>query len=306
MIIIGESIHVISPRVRAAIESRDKAFIQELAERQVEKGADVLDLNIGPQRKAGHEIMPWMVQTVQEVVDVPVSLDTTNPLAMEAGLKVCNKQPLINSTDATDQRLTALMPLASKYNARIIALSLAGSGLPTSADARIMLASEKLLPAAMENGVPYDNIFLDPLVLTVNGNQDQALQTIEAVRFFRQMTDPPCHTTCGLSNVSNSCPNEVRSILNRVFVVMMMGAGLDSAIADALDDELMEVIRIVEERDTSTAKGKLLVNLYDTYQAGGSFDESSVDAKDPAISDIVKTVRVLENKTLYAHGYLKL
>jgi 5-methyltetrahydrofolate corrinoid/iron sulfur protein methyltransferase len=178
--------------------------------------------------------------------------------------------------------------------------------LPTSADARIELASEKLLPAAMENGVPTDRIFLDPLVLTVNGNQDQAIPTVETIRFFKQMADPPCKTTCGLSNVSNSCPNELRSLLNRVFVVMMMGAGLDSAIADPLDDKLMEVIHIVEKRNTSTPKGKLLVKLYDTCAAGGQFDETGVNMKDPELSDIVKTIRIFENKTLYAHGYLRL
>ncbi|HEX78422.1 MAG TPA: dihydropteroate synthase [Dehalococcoidia bacterium] len=306
MFLIGESIHVISPKVRAAIESRDKALIQELAQRQVEKGAHCLDLNIGPQKKAGTEVMPWMVETVQEVVDVPLSLDTTNVAAMEAGLQVCKKQAIINSTDATPERLHALMPLAAKYNARIIALSLAATGLPTSADARITLASENLLPAAMEYGVPYENIYLDPLVLTVNGNQDQALATVEAVRLFKQMTDPPCLTTCGLSNVSNSCPNELRSLLNRVFLVMLMGAGLDSAIADALDDELLETIRIVESRDTSTPKGQLYIDLFDTYQAGGEFDPSGVDMSNPELSDIVKTIKVFENKTLYAHGYLRL
>ena len=306
MIIIGESIHVISPRVREAIETRNKAFIQDLARRQAEKGAGMIDLNIGPQKKAGPDVMAWMVQTVQEVVKVPLSLDTTNPAAMEAGLKVYKGQALINSTDATPERLSALMPLAAKYNANIIALALAGKGLPTSADARIELASEKLLPSAMENNVSTDRLYLDPLVLTINGNQDQAIPTIETIRFFKQMADPPCKTTCGLSNISNSCPNELRPLLNRVFLVMMMGAGLDTAIADALDDKLMEVINIIEKRNTSTPKGKLYVKLFDTYAAGEKFDESGANMNDPEISDIVKTVRIFENKTLYAHGYLRL
>ena len=306
MIVIGESIHVISPRVREAIETRNKAFIQDLARRQVEKGAGMIDLNIGPQKKAGSEVMPWIVQTVQEVVNVPLSLDTTNPLAMEAGLKACKGRALINSTDATPERLSALMPLAAKYNANIIALALAGKGLPTSADARIELASEKLLPAAMENNVSTDRIYLDPLVLTVNGNQDQAIPTIETIRFFKQMADPPCMTTCGLSNISNSCPNELRPLLNRVFLVMMMGAGLDTAIADALDDKLMEVIDMVKKRNTTTPKGKLYVKLFDTYAAGEKFDESGANMNDPEISEIVKTIRVFENKTLYAHSFLKL
>ncbi|MBE0480499.1 MAG: dihydropteroate synthase, partial [Dehalococcoidia bacterium] len=280
MISIGESIHIISQNVRAAVESRDKAFIQDLAMQQVKKGADYLDLNIGPQKKAGAEVMPWMVQTVQEVTDTLLSLDTTNAVAMEAGLKVCKKTPLINSTDSTPERLSALMPLAAKYNANIISLTLAKGGLPTSADARVELAAERIFPAAAENGVPNERIFLDPLVLTVNGNQDQAQETINAVRFFKQMTDPAPMTTCGLSNVSNSCPAEIRPLLNRVFLVMMMGAGLDSAILDTLDHEIMDTVRMIKNRDESTAKGRLLVALYYAYAAMEQFDTTSVNAND--------------------------
>ena len=109
---IGESIHVISPAVRTAIEGRDKKFIQDLAKRQVAAGAAIIDLNIGPQKKAGPEVMDWMVRTVQEVTDAPLSLDTTNPLAIEAGLKAVKGKAIINSTDATPERLATLMPLA--------------------------------------------------------------------------------------------------------------------------------------------------------------------------------------------------
>jgi len=305
MIIIGECIHVIAPTVRKAIENRDKAFIHDLALRQVKNGAQLLDLNIGPQKKTGPEVMSWMVNTIQEVTDVPLSLDTTNAQAIEAGLKVCKKNAIINSTDASEERLSALMPLAAKYNANIIALSLGKVGLPTTADARIELATE-ILAVADEHGVATDNIYLDPLVLTVNGNQDQALQTIEAVRFFKQMADPPPLTTCGLSNISNSCPKEIRPILDRVFLIMMLGAGLDSAIADPLNDELMRTIKVIENRDDSTSKGKLYLALYDAYQASEEFDTSTVDMSETELSDIAKTIDVIQNKTLYAHGYLRL
>lgn len=306
MICIGESIHIISQNVRTAVENHDKGFIQDLARSQANKGATYLDLNIGPQKKAGAEVMPWIVETVQEVTDVPLSLDTTNAVAIEAGLKVCKKTPLINSTDSTPERLDALMPLAAKYKANIIALTLAKGGLPTSADARVELAAECIFPKAAELGVPDENIYLDPLVLTVNGNQDQAQETINAVRFFKQMTDPPPMTTCGLSNVSNSCPPEIRPLLNRVFLIMMMGAGLDSAIIDCLDDDTMETIRIVESRDESTAKGKLYIALYDAYAAMEQFDTGSVDMGNPEVGDIAKTIRIMQNETLYAHSYLRM
>jgi len=175
---IGESMHVISPAVRTAIENRDKKFIQDLAKRQVAHGAEILDLNIGPQKKTGPEVMDWLVRTVQEVVSVPLSLDTTNPLAIEAGLKAVKGAAIINSTDATPERLATLMPMAGKYNCCIIALTYGGKSLPTSVDQRVELAMEKIMVAAAENGVPTENIYLDPLVLTVNCNQEQALQTI--------------------------------------------------------------------------------------------------------------------------------
>ncbi len=306
MIIIGECIHIIAKKVREAVDNRDKAFIQDLAKRQVEKGANIVDLNLGPMKKSGPEVMSWVVDTVQEVVDVPLSLDTTNAAAIEAGLKLCKKKALINSTDATDERLSALMPLAAQYDANIISLSLGKVGLPTTADARIELIADKIMPAAMEQGVPTEHLYLDPLVLTVNGNQDQAVQTVEAVRFFKQMADPAPMTTCGLSNVSNSCPPEVRPILNRIFLIMMLGAGLDSAIVDPLDDDLMGAIRIIENRDDSTPKGKLYLALYDAYAAMEQFDISTVDMSNPELQEIAKTINVLQNNTLYAHGYLRL
>ncbi len=305
MIKIGECIHMIAASVKEAIASRDKTFMQNLALLQVEKGAEAIDLNIGPQKKAGPEIMTWMVESIQEVTDVPLSLDTTNAAAIEAGLKVCQKKAFINSTDATPERLDNLMSLAAKYNANIVALTLGASGLPSTAEARIELA-EQILAVAEEKGVPIDNVFLDPLVLTVNGNQDQAPQTIEAMRFFKQMRQPPPMTICGLSNVSNDCPKELRPLLNRIYLIMFLGAGLDSAILDPLDDEIMEALRIIDSKDNSTPKAKLYFDLYNAYAQDEPFDPSSVDMSNPELSDIVKTIQIMEDKTLYAHGYLRL
>jgi len=306
MLAIGECLQIISKSVRTAIEEKDKAFIQDLVKRQVEKGAHMLDLNIGPQKKAGPEVMEWLVKTVQEVVDVPLSLDTTNAEAIEAGLKLAKKKPMINSTNADPQRMAVLFPLAAKHNANIIALTLRATGLPVTADARLEILSEDLLLAMEQYGVPLESVYIDPLVLTVNGTQEHAPQVCKAVRIFRQITDPPLHTTCGLSNVSNGAPRDVRPILNRVYLVMLMGAGLDSAILDPFDDELMETIRIITNRDDSTAKGRIYLALYDAYAKEEEFDPSIVDRSDPEQAAILKTIRVLENKTIYAHSYLEL
>lgn len=304
MIVIGESIQIISRQVRAAISSRDKALIHELALGQIKNGANWLDLNIGPQKKAGAEIMTWIVNTVQEVTDTPLSLDTTNTEAMEAGLEACHTAALINSTDATPERLNALVPLAAKYNISIIALTLGSGGLPGTTDARLGLVLEQILPAAAHHNVPFDHLFLDPLVLTVNGNQEQATQTIEAIRYFKQICEPPPMTTCGLSNISSGVPPEIRPLINRVFLIMMLGAGLDSAIMNPLDSELRETLRIIDSGDKSTPKAILYLDLYSAYAAAEQFDTSKINWADPELRDIGRTIQVLQNELLYAHGYL--
>ena len=259
MLIIGENIHIIAPPVKAAVEARDAKFIQDLAVKQVEAGAGIIDLNIGPQKKLGHEIMPWIVQAVQEAVDVPLSLDTTNFAAMEAGLKVCKQPGMINSASADPERLDSVMQLAARHSARVIALTMGVDGIPTTADGRAAIAMEALLPAAEAAGIPVQDVFLDPLVLTVTCNQDVARESVEAIRMFKMMADPAPTTVVGISNVSNGCPPEARPLINRTMLVMLLGAGLDSAIADPMDSVQNEWIRIVEQRDESTPLGKLLV-----------------------------------------------
>jgi 5-methyltetrahydrofolate corrinoid/iron sulfur protein methyltransferase len=306
MLIIGENIHIISPRVKEAIETRDAKFIQTMALKQVKAGAGILDLNIGPQKKRGVEIMPWMVETVQAVTDTPLSLDTTNVAAMEAGLQACKKPALLNSASADPARLDPVMDLAARYNASVIALTMGVDGIPSTADGRTAIAMETLLPKADSLGIPSSHVFLDPLVLTVNGNQDVAQETVNAIRVFKQLADPPPMTTVGLSNISNSCPNEFRSLINRTFMVMLMAAGLDSAIADPLDTKLMEFIRIVENRETGTALGKLIVALYDSTAAMEDLDPGLVDRSDQEQMDFFKTYQILKNQIIYAHSYLRI
>jgi 5-methyltetrahydrofolate corrinoid/iron sulfur protein methyltransferase len=305
MLLIGENIHIIAAGVKAAIETRDAAFIQDLAVRQVEAGAGVLDLNIGPQKKHGAEIMPWIVEVVQEVTDVPLSLDTTNLAAMEAGLRVCRQPAILNSASADPARLDSVMGLAADHGARVIALTMGVDGIPTTADGRAAIAMETLLPAAEAAGVPVADVLLDPLVLTVTCNQDVARESVEAIRMFKMMTDPPPTTVVGLSNISNGCPPETRPLINRTLLVMLLGAGLDSVIADPLDAELAEFIGIVERRDDSTALGKLVVALNDASAAMDELDPSLVDESDPRQADLYKTYRMLQNEVIYADSYLR-
>ena len=304
MLVIGENIHIISPRVKAAIEEQDAEFFRSLAQKQEAAGAGYVELNIGPSRKRGTEIMPWIVQAVQDSVGVPLSLDTTNADAIEAGLKVCKRTPLLNSTSAELVRRNRLFPMAAQYGAPVVALTMTEHGIPNTVDGRAELAYE-LIGAAAEFGVQPDKLFLDPLVLPITADQPGVQTTIEAIRMFKGLSDPPVMTTVGLSNVSNGAPNENRPLINRVFMVMMLGAGLDSAIVDALDEKLLDTARIVETGDSSTGVGKLLCALYNAYVAGEQLTQDAVDMSDPEQVDIWKTVRVLQNELIYADSYLR-
>jgi len=305
MLIIGENIHIIAPEVREAIANRDTAAIQRLAKAQVEHGAQLLDLNIGPQKKEGPDVMRWLVPAVQEVVDVPLSLDTTNLEAIKAGLSLTTRQAIINSTSGEPERLEKVPPVAAEHNAGLIALMMGKSGIPMTAEERVSIALDQLVPRAIEVGVPMENLYLDPLALTVSGCQEYAPHAVEAVRYVKQGLDPAPLTTIGLSNVSNHCAAENRSLLNRVYLVMLMATGLDTAIADPLDEKLMEVVRVVDTRDDSTAAGSLLLTLYDRTAAMEELEPSDVDMSEPEQAGIWKTVQVLMNKIIYTDSYLR-
>jgi len=305
MYIIGENIHIISPRVKEAVADRDIKFFQNAAVEQVEAGADAVDLNIGPQKKAGHEILPWMVKGVQEVVDVPLVLDTTNLTAIEEALKVAKRQCIINSTSAEEERLATVPALAKEYNAKLIALTMAKAGIPVSAEERVNIALEYLIPRAMELDIPLPDLLIDPLVLTVSGCQEYCPECVEAVRILKVAGDPPPMTHVGLSNVSNAVPNEMRPLVNRTYLVMLMAVGVDYVIADPFDEEQNQFIRIVNERDDSTGLGKLLLTLYDKTLEMDRLTADDVDMGDPEQVNVFKTVQVLYNDVIYTDSYLR-
>ncbi len=306
MYIIGENIHIVAPKVKKAVAERDEKFFQDLAVRMVDAGADAVDLNIGPQKKHGHEILPWLVETVEEVVDVPLVFDTTNLKAIEAACETVSKaQPIINSTDAREERLATVPAVAKKFNTRLVALTMAEGMIPVGADERVSIALETLIPHMLEIDFPITDLIIDPLVLTVSGCQEYCPECIEAVRTLKFAWDPPPLTNGGLSNVSNAVPHEMRPLLNQTYMVMLMGAGIDMVIADPLDEELMEWIRIVEERDDSTSINQLLLKLHDRVEAMEELQPEDVDMSDPMQADIWKTVQVLLNKVIYTDSYLR-
>ncbi|MBP1733511.1 MAG: dihydropteroate synthase, partial [Deltaproteobacteria bacterium] len=232
---IGENLNVIAKKIGEALKDRDPGPIREMAEAEAKAGVDLIDINLGPARKAGAELMEWVVKTVQEVVPhIPLSLDTSNVEAMEAGLKVHKGRPLINSISARPERMEALVPLAQKYKAPYIALMLGVEGIPRDANERGMLAAEHLAKAA-QFGIPEEDLWVDPIVLPINTQQ---IQVQGCTEFIMMMPDiaPTCKSTCGLSNISNGAPAHLRGILNRTYLIMIKRYGMYSAIVDAFDE----------------------------------------------------------------------
>jgi 5-methyltetrahydrofolate corrinoid/iron sulfur protein methyltransferase len=306
MFIIGENIHIISPKVKEALKARDAEFFKKSAMRQVEAGAQALDLNLGPRKKDWEEVFPWLTKAVEKVVDVPLCFDSTNLLGIEAGLKTVTKaQPIINSTSAEAERLEKVPLLAKQYNARLIALTMGKSGIPVGADERVNIALEKLIPRALEIDFPISDLIIDPLVLTVSGCQEYCPELLEAVRTIQFAWDPPPPISVGLSNVSNAVPHANRPLINRVYLAMLMGAGLQMMIADPFDEKQNEVVRVIEERDESTAVGRLYLKIHDRIAAMEEPVYEDVDPSDPEQVAIWKTVQILLNKVIYADSYLQ-
>lgn len=240
MLVISERINGLFTSVGKAIDARDAKFIQDLAVRQVEHGAQALDVNVGPGREDGPAAMEWLVRTVQDAVSVPLSLDTSGPKTMEAGLKAAAGKVIMNSTTAEEKRMERFFPLCREYDAEIICLCMDEKGVPNSADARAEMAMV-MMTRAMDFEVMPERILLDPLVLPTSAAQDQGRKVVQAVQMFQALNEPAPRTVVGLSNVSNG--TKQRSLLNRTYLAMLMGAGLSAAILDPEDEELMKVLK---------------------------------------------------------------
>ncbi|MGE5307837.1 MAG: dihydropteroate synthase [Deltaproteobacteria bacterium] len=237
MFVIGELINGMYVSVARALKEKDKAAIQKLALDQIKAGSDALDLNCGPASKQPLIDMPWLVETVQEVTDRMLVLDSSKPQVIEAGLKAAKSTCMINSTTADQSKLEILVPLAVKYNTRLIGLAMDSKGIPQNKDQRLELAAT-VVSACLDAGLPIEDLYLDPIVMPVNVGQQQMGQILEAIREFKIISEPQPKTVVGLSNVSQGTHN--RSLVNRTFLTMAVAFGLDAAILDPLDSALMD------------------------------------------------------------------
>ena len=291
MLLIGESLNVISTKIGRAFKERDPKPIQEEALFQKEKGMDYIDINLGPAKKDGPELMPWVVETVQEVVDdVPLALDTSNIDAIEAALKVCKLSPIVNSIMVRPERYERMVPMVAESGADFVALMWGPDGLPRDENERAALAVE-LLYFANEAGIPNEKIWIDGIVTPVNIQQPQAISLMEFQGMIEDIS-PGAKSTCGLSNISNGPPDHLRPILNQTYMVMLQKYGMQSVIADPLDDRLIDI-----------AKGNRqdIVDLIYGIMDGVVPDIASLSKE---LQDFAKTTNVILGKTLYSDSWL--
>lgn len=291
---IAESINIMGTRSGTAMKAREAGPIQEMAKEESAAGAAFLDLNIGPARKDGVELLPWAVETVQAVTDTPLCLDTTNTDAMAAGFKaVSNKTgALMNSISAQPERMEKLIPLAAEVGCNVVALLWGPDGMPRDSNERAAMAVD-LMMALSEAGIPNEKMFFDPIATPITLGVDQINSGLEFMSMVQDIA-PGASSTIGLSNVSNGVADHLRKYLDRTYLIMLMKNGLQTAIVNSYDPELMAI---------ATGQRQNLVDLI--------FGMIDGNDPDPAkLSEVelqhYKTFNVLTGKSVFSESWLEL
>ncbi len=243
MYIVGERINGMYTDIKKAILNKDKEPVQKHALRQLEAGASALDINVGPATADKESAMVWLVETVREVTDATLAIDTAKFEAMKSGMEAAGGSLIMNSTKGEDAQMDKWLPLAKEHDASVIILNIDEKGVPSNVENRLEI-SMRGLAKAMEYEIETDKVIIDPIALPVNVAQQQPRVVLEAISQIRMLSDPPPHIIIGLSNVCQRCANP--SLIARTFLTMCIGYGMDMAIADAYDKELMDAMITAE------------------------------------------------------------
>ncbi len=260
MLIVGERINATRKRIGEAVQNGDADHIKAEAVKQVEAGSDYIDVNGGIPGKE-IDLLPWLVDIVQEVVDVPLCLDSADSDAIKAALPHCTKPPLINSISFEKERLEKMTPLAREHGARVIALCMSDDGLPTGYEDRIEIAA-RLVDRLTGDGIPLENIHVDPCVFPISTDSAAGTWVLDAVGHIHTRY-PGIHTICGASNVSFGLP--LRKILNSVFLPMLIARGLDSVITDPCNKLIRANLFAAE---TLAGRDDFCTNYIGAFRAG--------------------------------------
>jgi 5-methyltetrahydrofolate corrinoid/iron sulfur protein methyltransferase len=291
---IAESINIMGKRSGTAMKERNPGPIQEMAKEESAAGASFLDLNIGPARKDGTELMPWVVETVQAATTTPLCLDTTNADAMAAGFKVVtNKaEAVMNSISAQPERMEKLIPVAAEAGCNVIALLWGPDGMPRDSNERAAMAVD-LMMALVEAGIPNEKMLFDPIATPITLGSDQIASGLEFLSMLQEIA-PGAGSTVGLSNVSNGVAEHLRKYLDRTYLIMLMKHGLTTAIVNSYDEELMAICK--GERQN-------LVDLVHGMIDGNDPDPAGLSGTE---LEHYKTDKVLSGQSLFSESWLEL
>ncbi len=261
MLIVGERINSSRKAIREAILALDRETIQAEAKRQAAAGADYIDVNAGTFVGEESKRLKWLIEAVQEVCDLPLTVDSPDPEVIRAALPGVRKKPMINSVTLERKRIDGILPLVKEYGAKVIGLCQSEGAMADTAGAKFEMAC-RIVDEIDRAGIPLDDCYIDPLVYPLGTNHASAHETIEAfARIAREM--PTVHTICGLTNVSYGLPN--RSLINRSFLIASVTHGLDSAILDPTDKQLWSALKaalLIDGRDDFSA------DYIDAFRAG--------------------------------------
>lgn len=291
---IAESINIMGKRSGTAMKERNPGPVQEMAREEAAAGAAYLDLNIGPARKDGTELMPWVVETVQAVVDVPLCLDTTNTDAMTAGFRVVRNRTaaIMNSISAQPERMEKLIPVAAEAGCDVIALLWGPDGMPRDSNERAAMAVD-LMMALNEAGIPNEKILFDPIGTPITLGADQIASGLEFMMMLPDIA-PGSGSTVGLSNVSNGVAEHLRKYLDRTYLIMLMKYGISTAIVNSYDRELMAICR---------GERQELVELVHAMMDGSEPDPATLQG---AALEHYKTYKALSGQTVFSESWLEL
>lgn len=291
---IAESINIMGKRSGTAMKERNPAPVQEMAKEESAAGASYLDLNIGPARKDGIELMPWVVQTVEAASSVPLCLDTTNTDAMAAGFKVVKNREaaIMNSISAQPERMQKLIPVAAEAGCNVIALLWGPDGMPRDSNERAAMAVD-LMMALAEAGIPNEKMLFDPIGTPITLGADQIASGLEFMSMLQEIA-PGAGSTVGLSNVSNGVAEHLRKYLDRTYLIMLMKYGISTAIVNSYDAELMAICK--GERQN-------LVDLVHGMMDGNDPDPAGLAG---TALEHYKTYKVLSGQNVFSESWLTL
>ncbi len=260
MIIIAERINSSRKEVFEALIKKDTAYFQNMAKLQQESGADYIDINCATMMDEEPKAIAWLVEVVQGVTKLPICIDSPSPKAIEEALKVSNVNAIINSITLEIKRYEEILPLVKKYDASVIALAMDENGIPQSASERVAIASKIFKIVTSDYAIDKSKLYIDAIIQPISTDPGQGRIFLETLNGLRELG---LKSVCGLSNISFGLPK--RPILNQTFLAMAVSSGLDSAILDCLNKDLMRTLRAAE---ALTGKDMYCANYLAAFRKG--------------------------------------